>query len=128
VFELDLRSRKPIYEQLIDHIKDAVLYGILAPDEQLPSVRMLSSQLVVNPNTVQKAYRELEREGYIYSLPGKGSFISPRKERANPAALGELRSELMKLMTQAVQLGLSESDILRLYRDAQREERSEPHD
>ncbi|MNN96903.1 HTH-type transcriptional repressor YtrA [compost metagenome] len=65
MFELDLRSRRPIYEQLMDKIKDAILYGVLKQDEQLPSVRTLSTQLTVNPNTVQKAYRELEREGFI---------------------------------------------------------------
>ena len=71
MFELDVRSRKAIYEQLVDKVKEMIVYGILKPDEQLPSVRALSTQLTVNPNTIQKAYRELEREGYIYSLQGK---------------------------------------------------------
>lgn len=73
MFELDVRSRKAIYEQLVDKVKEMIVYGILKPDEQLPSVRALSTQLTVNPNTIQKAYRELEREGYIYSLKGKGA-------------------------------------------------------
>lgn len=80
MFELDVRSRKPIYEQLTDKVKEMILHGILQTDEQLPSVRTLSQQLTVNPNTIQKAYRELEREGYIYSLQGKGSFIAPMKK------------------------------------------------
>lgn len=80
MFELDVRSRKPIYEQLTDKVKEMILHGILQTDEQLPSVRTLSQQLTVNPNTIQKAYRELEREGYIYSLQGKGSFVAPMKK------------------------------------------------
>lgn len=74
MFELDVRSRKAIYEQLVDKIKEMIVYGVLQPEEQLPSVRTLSGQLTVNPNTIQKAYRELEREGYIYSLQGKGAL------------------------------------------------------
>lgn len=81
MFELDVRSRKPIYEQLTDKVKEMILHGILQVDEQLPSVRTLSQQLTVNPNTIQKAYRELEREGYIYSLQGKG-VLSPPLVRA----------------------------------------------
>lgn len=80
MFELDVRSRKPIYEQLTDKVKEMILHGILQTNEQLPSVRTLSQQLTVNPNTIQKAYRELEREGYIYSLQGKGSFVAPMKK------------------------------------------------
>lgn len=81
MFELDVRSRKPIYEQLTDKVKEMILHGILQTDEQLPSVRTLSQQLTVNPNTIQKAYRELEREGYIYSLQGEREFCSPNEKR-----------------------------------------------
>jgi GntR family transcriptional regulator len=123
MFDLDLRSRKPIYEQLMDSIKDGILYGVLGPDEQLPSVRLLSSQLVINPNTVQKAYRELEREGVIYSLPGKGSFVAPTDEGLDRDRLNELRVELAKLLAEAVSLGLTEKDIVRMYQSVWREER-----
>ncbi|RAU92838.1 GntR family transcriptional regulator [Paenibacillus sp. YN15] len=119
MFELDLRSRRPIYEQLMDKIKEAVLYGVLKQDEQLPSVRTLSTQLTVNPNTVQKAYRELEREGYIYSLPGKGSFVSPGKAHADLSRLAEVRQELAKLMEEAARLGMTQDEILSLYQKVQ---------
>jgi GntR family transcriptional regulator len=124
MFDLDLRSRKPIYEQLMDSIKDSILYGVLAPDEQLPSVRLLSSQLIINPNTVQKAYRELEREGFIYSLPGKGSFVTPISKRVDPDKASMLRAELERLLAEAVRLGLTEKDIVRMYQNVLREERS----
>lgn len=116
MFELDVRSRKPIYEQLTGKIKEMIMHGILRADEQLPSVRALSSQLTVNPNTIQKAYRELERDGYIYSLQGKGSFVAPLQQGQNESKKAEVRSELLRLMAEAVYLGFTESEIGELYR------------
>jgi GntR family transcriptional regulator len=77
MFEIDLRSRRSIYEQVVDRMKERILVGVIGPDEKLPSVRDLSKMLTVNPNTVQKAFRELERQGYIYTTSGVGSFASP---------------------------------------------------
>ena len=74
---VDMRDRKPIYEQLIDNIRALAVQGHLKPDEHLPSVRALAAELAINPNTIQKAYAELERQNVIYSLPGRGNFISP---------------------------------------------------
>lgn len=76
MLQLDLQSRQPIYEQLILKMSEMISLGALAPDEQLPSVRALARDLGVNPNTVQKAYQELERDNVIYSVAGKGSFIA----------------------------------------------------
>ena len=73
---IDLQSRQPIYEQLIYRMSELVALGALAPGEQLPSVRALARDLGINPNTVQKAYQELERRGVICSVAGKGSFIA----------------------------------------------------
>ena len=78
MFELDTRSRKPIYEQLVDKLKELIINEVLKPDEQLPSVRQLAQELTINPNTIQKAYRELENQGFIYSQKGKGSFVNPQ--------------------------------------------------
>ncbi|WP_028591870.1 GntR family transcriptional regulator [Paenibacillus massiliensis] len=118
MFELDVRSRKPIYEQLMDKIRSLIVSRALAPDEQLPSVRVLSSQLTVNPNTIQKAYRELEREGYIYSVPGKGSFVSPLEELPQGVKLEELRGHMLTLMEEAIFLGMTREDLLQLYAEA----------
>lgn len=76
MIQLDWQNRQPIYEQLIFKLSQMVSLGVFAPDEQLPSVRSLARDLGVNPNTVQKAYQELERKGIIYSVAGKGSFIA----------------------------------------------------
>ncbi len=78
--ELDYKSRIPISEQLVQGIVRLVACGVLSPGEQLPSVRGMAQQLGINPNTVQKAYRALEQLGTIYSLPGKGSFVSEGDE------------------------------------------------
>ena len=77
MFTLDYQSRLPIYEQLYKSIIKMASLGVMEPNEKLPSVRVLGQQLGVNPNTVQKAYQMLERDRIIYSIPGKGSFISP---------------------------------------------------
>ncbi len=77
MFSINLRSRTAIYEQIIDQIEDGILKGILKPNEQLPSVRGLSMELTLNPNTISKAYGDLEKRGLIYSIVGKGSFIAP---------------------------------------------------
>lgn len=127
MFELDVRSRKPIYEQLTDKVKEMIMHGILRADEQLPSVRALSSQLTVNPNTIQKAYRELEREGYIYSLQGKGNFVAALQQGQSESKRAELKEELLRLMAEAVYLGFTESEMSALYRqalDKRREENS----
>ena len=76
MFEIDLKSRKAIYEQVTGNFKRLIITGVLKQDEKVPSVRDMAKMLTVNPNTVQKAYRELEVQGYIYTVLGQGSFIS----------------------------------------------------
>ena len=77
---IDLQSRVPIYEQLGGKICELAVIGELQPNGQLPSVRTLARELGINPNTVQKAYQDLEREGIIYSVAGRGSFLSDRTQ------------------------------------------------
>lgn len=76
MFHIDPLSRQPVYEQLIEQLEKLVLTGLLSPDSQLPSVRSLSLELSINPNTIQKAYSELDVRGIIYSVPGIGCFVS----------------------------------------------------
>lgn len=112
MFELDLRSRTPIYEQLVDKIIELIINNVLKPDEQLPSVRVLSSELTINPNTIQKAYRELEYRGYIYSVPGKGSFIKPKVSADNSARLKNLERELNRIVAEMLYLGMTHDEII----------------
>ncbi|MCI8874681.1 MAG: GntR family transcriptional regulator [Lachnospiraceae bacterium] len=74
--QLNYRDAKPIYEQIKDGIRKLLLSKAIEPDEKLPSVRELASSLAINPNTISRAYRELESEGYVYSKQGKGTFAS----------------------------------------------------
>ena len=76
MFQIDSMSRIPIYEQIINQVESFVMSGLLKPGEQLPSVRSLSMDLTINPNTIQKAYSELDLRGIIFSVPGKGCFVS----------------------------------------------------
>lgn len=76
MFIIDLQSKTPIFEQLKKQILEFISIGILLPNDKLPSVRSLASQIGVNPNTVAKAYQELENQGYVYSVKGKGCFVA----------------------------------------------------
>ncbi|MDE7312574.1 MAG: GntR family transcriptional regulator [Eubacterium sp.] len=80
MLELNYRDARPIYEQIKDGLRRLILSEAIRQDERLPSVRDLASQLAINPNTIQKAYRELEQEGYVYTVSGRGSFAAPLSE------------------------------------------------
>ena len=80
MISLNYRDARPIYEQIKDGLRRLIVSGALQTDERLPSVRTLAAQLAINPNTIQRAYRELEQEGYLYSVPGKGSFAAEHRE------------------------------------------------
>lgn len=101
---IDYKSRTPIYEQIMENVKALILSGVLEQDAQLPSVRQLAQELAINPNTIQRAYAELEREGIIYSLKGRGSFVG--------SSLGELRTVQQKeLLHQLQQLSEALKEI-----------------
>ena len=77
---LDYKDRRPIYEQVAEKLEELMLLGILGENEPLPSVRSLAMELSINPNTIQRAYGELERQGYIYSVKGRGSFVADNRQ------------------------------------------------
>ncbi|KOP82920.1 GntR family transcriptional regulator [Cytobacillus solani] len=117
MFELDIRSRKPIYEQLVERLKELIITEVLKTDEQLPSVRTLAQQLTINPNTIQKAYRELEIQGYIYSIKGKGSFVSPANDSQNTEKLLKVKNDLMKLLSEAMYLGITADELIEVIKE-----------
>lgn len=111
MLQLDFRSRVPVYEQLIEKIKELIVHKVLKSDEQLPSVRELALELTINPNTIQKAYRELEHRGYIYSIPGKGSFVTPTDKIDNGRQKAELMEQLGKISAELQYLGVPIEEI-----------------
>lgn len=75
MISINYRDSRPVYEQIVDGFKKLIVTGLIKKDEKMPSVRELAAQYAINPNTIQRAYRDLENEGYIYSVPGRGSFV-----------------------------------------------------
>jgi len=118
LFKIDMRSRTPIYEQIIDSIKELVVKGVLIPGERLPSVRDMAKEMTLNPNTVQKAYQELERQGIISTLRGKGTFISEDIQANNKILKrSQLMEELKKLVVEAIYLDLSKDELIDYIKD-----------
>ena len=103
---LDYRDVKPIYTQIMDNIRGQITAGILQPGDKLPSVRELAAQLSINPNTIQRAYRELEQQGVIETLAGKGCFVC---DGAAAPDWGKLDSVVAQLLSQ----GISREEILK---------------
>ena len=110
MINLDYRDAKPIYLQIKDGIKKLIITGAIEQDEKLPSVREMAAMLAINPNTIQKAYRELEAEGYLYSVSGKGTCAS-----LDTAAEDIRRKELLEQLSETVEelmyLKMSEKDL-----------------
>ncbi|MBI3962843.1 MAG: GntR family transcriptional regulator [Deinococcus sp.] len=112
---IDTASRLPIYQQLVLQVREAVARGDLQPGTRLPSVRLLSQELVVNPNTVARAYTELERESILVSRPGLGVFVAePRTELTKAARDRRLAEVLDRFLTEAVHLGYAAEEVVRL--------------
>ena len=110
MININFRDPRPIYEQIKDNLRRLIVSGILAADSKIPSVRELASELAINPSTIQRAYRELEAEGYICSVPGKGSFVCTRDE-ANLARQAELLSKFDELVTELGYIGVNKQQL-----------------
>lgn len=110
MLSLNYRDTRPIYEQVKDGLRRLVISGAIAPDDKLPSVRSLASSLAINPNTIQRAYEALEREGYVYTIAGRGTFAAPQadvgqeRKRQLLAAFDETAKELNYLGVTAEEL------------------------
>ena len=107
---LNYRDSRPIYEQIKDGLRKLIVTGAMGPDEKLPSVRAMATQLSINPNTIQRAYNELEGEGYIYSVPGKGSFATGDPD-ADASRRRELWEKARELVAELRYLGVSQEEL-----------------
>lgn len=111
MININYRDPRPIYEQVMDGLRKLIISGVIAPEEKMPSVRELAASLAINPNTIQRAYRELEARGYIYSVAGKGSFAAPAAEQ-NAERRAELFAKLGEAARELRFLGVGEDEII----------------
>jgi DNA-binding transcriptional regulator YhcF (GntR family) len=124
-FHLDSRSGVPTYLQLVQQVRHAVQLGILRPGDQLPTVKEVVAGLAINPNTVLKAYRELEREGLVASRPGQGTFVLRTLGAGGLADLPALRQDLQRWLRRAREAGLDAESVLALFMATFREAEQE---
>ena len=107
---LDYRDARPIYAQIADNLRSQITAGILQPDDRLPSVRELAAELAINPNTIQRAYRELELQGWIATVPGKGCFVCRICSQVSTEQ--PLWNDLDRAVAQLLSAGISMEDLL----------------
>jgi len=123
MLQIDYRDRKPIYEQIREKMKHLIIKGVLKTDERIPPVREMAQSLTINPNTIQKAYRDLEDKGYIYSVRGKGSFVSPAGQWVEDKKHDELFQSLESIVSELVYYGADRERIISIVNSLyQREE------
>lgn len=119
ILTVDPRSGVPIYLQIIEQVKRSVALGVLQAGEQLPTVKQLAIDLTVNPNTVARAYRELERDSVIETAPGRGSFVrTDGVEQSTKAATDVARDAIEGALREAKSIGLSRADVRELAQNA----------
>ncbi|QCA28623.1 GntR family transcriptional regulator [Vagococcus xieshaowenii] len=117
--QLDKRSRKPLYEQVVYGIKQDIMLGILEVNEKLPSVRELASQLLINPNTISKAYKQLESEGIIMTIRGKGTFVAEQVNTArDERKVQAIKEKLIELVVEANYQQVGEGELLAWIKEA----------
>jgi GntR family transcriptional regulator len=120
-FHLDPSSGVPTYVQLVQQVHQALQLGLLEPGDRLPTAQQVVSSLAINPNTVLKAYRDLEREGLVRARPGLGTFVVGRLPRTDPAAQVKFRKSMAAWLRSARSAGLSAEEIEAIYRTAFRD-------
>ncbi len=113
MIQINYSDSRPIYEKVKDSLRQLILSGALEADSKLPSVRELALSLTINPNTIQRAYRELEQEGYIVSVPGKGSFVAAGSS-ARDSRRAELKQKLEELLGEFGELGVTREEIAQM--------------
>ncbi len=128
MIHIDYKDKRPLYIQIIEKITHLITLKVLPPGTQLPSVRHLAQELSMNPNTVQKAYTEMEREGIIYTVRGIGSFVGDNQEAVRERLVNKWRSEFEELIRAGIDLGLTSEELQCIWNDlislAQREDES----
>ena len=110
MIQLNYKDPRPLYEQVKDGIRKLAYSGMIGPDEKLPSVREMASKLAINPNTISKAYKELELEGFIYTVTGRGTFINQEFD-LNDRRKRELYGQFDKVVKDLLECSVSEAEL-----------------
>lgn len=110
---LDYRDKRPIYEQITEQIQKLIVTEVLKPNDKLPSVRSLAMEISINPNTIQRSYMMLEKDGWIYTVKGKGNFVSEKSGWHSQERLSAIES-LKKEIKMAKALGITKEEIIEL--------------
>lgn len=118
---INTRDSRPIYEQIKESLCRLILSGVLQTGERLPSVRELAGTLAINPNTIQRAYRELELEGFIYSMPGKGSFVSPL-EQVDHSRIDGKKAQFREAARELMGLGMNKEALIAMLDELKQED------
>lgn len=118
---INYRDPRPIYEQIQTELRRLMLTGVLPPGSRLPSVRELAGQLAINPNTIQRAYNELEASGYCCSVPGKGCFAMHTCRERDDKRRRALEAQLRELLQELRAMGVSEEEIESMCREGEEE-------
>lgn len=113
MLSLNYRDPRPIYEQLKEKLRRMILAGVIATDEKLPSVRELAAELSVNPNTIQRAYRDLESEGFVYTVSNKGSFAAALTQ-VDSSRIHALKDRFCTSASELLKLGVSREELIKL--------------
>ena len=113
MIQLDFGDHRPLYEQISEKIKELIISGVLQENDKIPSVREMAAILAINPNTIQKAYKELENEGYIYSQKARGNFVSPR-EAGDTTKTDELMENIKPHLRELRFLGINKEELKNL--------------
>ena len=119
---LDYRDSRPLYQQVKDSLRRMMLTGLLEPDEKLPSVRSLATQLAINPNTIQRAYMQLEQEGLIYPVKGTGNFIADSEE-VRKLSKASYTKELKAMIQKGKAMGMNEEELIYIIGECYKEEK-----
>ena len=114
MYQIDAMSRVPVYEQIVEQTEKFILAGILNPGDKIPSVRNLSIELSVNPNTIQKSILELDRRGLIFSVPGKGCYVAEEARAALSAVKRKKMTEIKDEIKELALAGVTKEELIEL--------------
>ena len=118
---LDYQDRRPIYEQIVEKFRLLILSGAMEPDSRMPSVRQLAMELSINPKTIQRAYMELEQQGLIYPVKGKGNFVA-ETQQIQEKSKEDFRKEFLELVRRGINTGMTEEELMTLVQKGYEEE------